>query len=51
MTDKQKYLERFKSLYKVKTGKDLSDSDAMNYFEQLVALVTIIHKPIPKYGE
>ena len=47
MVDKQLYIQRFKELNKAKTGKDLSDEEALDLFEKLVVLVDTIYKPIP----
>ena len=52
LVDKQKYVEKFKSLYCRKTGKDLSDEEASDLFEKLVVLVAAVYKPISKnYGK
>lgn len=48
MVDKLKYIEKFKTLYRKKTGKDLSDEEAADFFEKLVVLVNAVYKPIPK---
>ena len=45
---KQKYLEQFKRLYREKCRKEISDAEALEYFESLVALVEVVYKPIPK---
>jgi hypothetical protein len=45
---KQEYINRFKSLYRKKTGKDLSDDEAVDLFEKLVVLVDAVYKPVPK---
>lgn len=44
---KDKYVQRLKELYKKKTGKDISDAEALEHFEKLVTLVRAVYKPIP----
>ena len=44
----EKYLERFKAIHKKKTGKDISDQDALASFTKLITLVKAIYRPIPK---
>ncbi len=44
MVDKQKYLKRFKDLHEAKTGEVLSDDAALEYFEQLIALVEVVYE-------
>ncbi len=39
MVDKTKYIERFKKLYELKNGAQISDALAIEYFEKLVCLV------------
>jgi hypothetical protein len=48
MANKERYIEKFKKLYEVKTGNILSDDDALSHFENLVALVGAIYQPISK---
>ena len=48
MPDKEQYIQKFKALYKLKTGKKLSDSEAARFFEDLVTLVGVTYKTIPK---
>ncbi len=48
MVDKQKYLQRLKVLYELKTGKVISDLEALNLFESLIVLTRAIYKPINK---
>ena len=51
MVDKQPYIQRFKEIHKAKTGIDLTNEDASDLFEKLVALVDAIYKPISQdYG-
>jgi hypothetical protein len=52
MVDKTKYLKKLKELHKQKTGVDLSDSEVLELFEKMVALVEATYKTIPKtiYG-
>jgi hypothetical protein len=47
MSDKQKFINRYKDLYRVKKGKDLSDSEALHHFEKLTTLVGVLFKPFP----
>jgi len=46
--DKEKYIKRFKTLYKRKTGKNISDGVALARFEKLTALVKAVYVPIKK---
>jgi hypothetical protein len=46
--DKEKYIKRFKGIYRRKTGKNISDADALARFEKLIAHVRAIYQPIPK---
>ena len=48
---KAKYVQRFRDTYKEETGKDLSDDEALEYFDEFVALVKAGYKPIPKDQE
>lgn len=48
MVNKDKYVQRFKELYERKTGKKISDLEALEYFEKLVVLTQTIYKPILK---
>lgn len=48
MVDKTKYIQRFKEIYKSKTGQDLDDALALEYFENLIALVSNIYVPLPR---
>lgn len=52
MVDKNQYIERIKQLHLKKTGLALSDVEAGECFEKLVALVSVIYQPIPttSYG-
>ena len=45
--NKAKSVERFKALYRQKNNADLSDEDALEYFEQLLVLVAAITSHIP----
>lgn len=45
-TNKETYLLKFKELHKAKTGKELSDDEALDLFEKLVVLVEATYKPI-----
>ncbi|MDB5244526.1 MAG: hypothetical protein JWN18_396 [Parcubacteria group bacterium] len=46
MVDKQLYLQRYKQMHRLKTGEDLSDDLALEYFEHLIALVHSIYEGI-----
>ncbi len=46
MTDKQKYIDRLKDIHSKKTGKVLSDDEALSLFESLIVLVGAIYKPV-----
>lgn len=48
MLDKQPYVQRIQELHKAKTGKSLSELEALNIFESLVVLVGAIYQPMPK---
>lgn len=48
MADKEKYIKRIKIHYEAKSGKRISDSEALDIFEKLVTLVSAVYKPIPK---
>lgn len=57
MVDKAAYIERLKLLYREKSQHDISDDDAYECFERLVALVAAITShvqlreiTIPHYG-
>ncbi len=45
MVEKNRYIERFKTLYEETTGSAISDDAALEYFEKLIALVDAIYKP------
>jgi len=42
------YIKKFIEIYFKKTGKKISDQLALELFNQLIALVEAIHKPIEK---
>jgi len=44
----QKELEKFKAIYKKKTGIDLPDQDALEKATKLFTLVKAIYKPMTK---
>lgn len=51
MVDKAKYVARLKELHRAKTGSELLDADALEQFEKLVLLVSLVYRPIPSpYG-
>ncbi len=41
-------LEEFKAIYKKKTGKDISDQDALESAIKLLTLVKAVYRPIKK---
>jgi len=41
-------LEKFKAIYRKKTGKDISDQDALESATKLLTLVDLIYRPIKK---
>lgn len=47
MTNKE-LVEKYKEIYKRKTGLDLSDQEALGQAMNLVTLVNSVYKPIPK---
>jgi hypothetical protein len=47
MVDKEKYISKFKKLYKEKNGSEISDTDALECFEKLITLILAIYRPIP----
>ena len=47
--NKLKYVERYKEIYKRKTGREISDLEALEQFDKLTTLVEAVYKPIPKY--
>ena len=44
----QEELEKFKAIYKKKSGIDLSDQDALKMATKLFTLVKAVYSPIPK---
>jgi hypothetical protein len=44
MVDKRKYLFQLMELYEQKTGEVLTEEDALEHFEQLVALVATLYE-------
>lgn len=44
----EKALKEFKEIYKKKTGKDISDQDALESATKLITLVKAVYRPIPK---
>ena len=41
-------LQKYKQLYKEKTGEDLADQEALEQAIALVTLVDAVYRPIPK---
>ena len=48
MIGKEKYIQKFKELYKQKEGQDISDQEALEYLERLLTLVEAVYKPLPR---
>jgi hypothetical protein len=48
MTKKEEHVQRFKKIYEAKTGRKISDLEALGYFEKLVVLTHAVHRPILK---
>lgn len=48
MVDKEKYIIKFKELYRQKNDQEISDNFAMEYFERLITLVRAVYKPLPR---
>ena len=44
----EKALSEYKRIYKTKTGKELSDADALEQATRLITLVRAVYKPIPR---
>jgi hypothetical protein len=51
MIDKQEYIQRVKARNKELTGSDISDTEALDIFENLITLTSAIYKSIPKQHE
>jgi len=53
MVDKQKYIQQIKDIHARKTGKILSDIEALDIFENLITLVGAVYRPILRdvFGE
>jgi hypothetical protein len=47
MVEKEKYIQKFKELHKLKTGNDLTDQEALSHFENLIALTQATYQLIP----
>jgi hypothetical protein len=45
--DKEKYINKFKDIFKRKNGRDISYEDAQAQFEKLAVLVAAVYRPIP----
>lgn len=43
MVDKRKYIYHLMELYKQKTGEEITEEHAVQYFEELVALVGTVY--------
>ena len=44
-------MEEFKRLFRIQTGRDLGDAEALERFIKLVNLVKVVSKPIPPAHE
>jgi hypothetical protein len=47
MNNKSNYIEQFRELYKKKSGKILTDDEALALFERLAEIVHAIYQQIP----
>jgi hypothetical protein len=51
MLSKENYIKRFREIYKSKTGEEISEALALEYFEKLIVLVeTLTDNNIENYG-
>jgi competence transcription factor ComK len=48
MVNKAEYIRRYKKIHREKTGVDLSNQEAIDLFEKLTTLVSVIYRSIPK---
>ena len=48
MVETNKYVQKFRELYREKNGRDITDDEALAYFTYLVTLVDAVYKPIKK---
>jgi translation initiation factor RLI1 len=48
MVEKNQYIQQIKDLHKRKTGNILSDTEAMNVFQNLITLLENVYGPITK---
>lgn len=46
MVYNDKYITKFKEIYKLKTGKNITDQEALEYFTYLISLTKVIYQPI-----
>jgi len=44
----KEHLDKFKEIYKKKTGKDISDQDALESAIKLITLVKAVYRPMTK---
>ena len=44
----EKYLQKFKALYQETHHQELSDTEALGYFRDLVTLVRAVYRPRPR---
>ena len=49
MVDKSEYIKRLKEAYQKKNNKTLSDEEALAFFEEIIAILQIIYRPIDIY--
>ena len=49
ITDKMR--KEYKEIHRKKTGKDLSDQEALEQATKLITLVKAVYRPIPKDAE
>ena len=44
----QKYLDKYKAIYRKQYGKNISDQEALEQATKLITLVDAVYRPIPK---
>ena len=47
----EKWVEKFKEIYKQKTGQELTDQEALDCLNKLITLTRAIYRPIPRSDE
>ena len=51
ITPSKKIIQKFKKIYKKKSGKELSDQEALDMVTNLLLAFEAVYKPIPKDEE